>query len=103
MRRENMEAIKKPFLNNIFYQKLPVFFLAESVFENNLINDLPAEEATPAIKIFRNTKKFLENHKPSTPITFHFLPPWILRKQLLYQNFNRMIIELLFDEPNPYP
>ena len=47
------------------------FPLLETVFINNTIDDLAAEDAPPAEKFLRDAKKLFVDHYSTTTITFH--------------------------------
>jgi hypothetical protein len=47
--------------------------LFETVFQNHLINDLPAVDTSPSEKMFMGTIEFLEDHDSTASGTFHFL------------------------------
>jgi hypothetical protein len=48
-----------------------------SVLYNHIVNNLPAEDASPAPKMFSATDELFVSHGSTTAITLHvWLPPW---------------------------
>ncbi len=47
------------------------FPLAKTIFDNDVIDDLAAEDASPAIKIFGDAKKLLVDHDTAASIALH--------------------------------
>jgi hypothetical protein len=46
-------------------------FLFEAIFQDNLINDFTAENASPSEKLFTNSVEFFKNHFSTASITLH--------------------------------
>jgi hypothetical protein len=60
--------------SSIFWEGI-LRFLFEPILQNNSVNDLAAEDASPSEEFLTNAIKFFEDHCTSTPIAFHDKPP----------------------------
>jgi hypothetical protein len=46
-------------------------FITEPVFQDDLVNNIAAEDASPAEELIANAVKLLENHRTPALMTFH--------------------------------
>jgi len=48
-----------------------LYFLRDSILQNDLIDDLSAKNASPAKELLLRTVKFFKDHNPAAPMTPH--------------------------------
>jgi len=68
-------------------------FLFESILQDNFVNDLTAENASPSEKFLTNAVEFFEYHCSAAPITLHDEPPFpeLVTISNFYTNINILL------------